>query len=271
LEARGLRAKRHFGQNFLADTSIARRIAELCVPDEEHAVTEIGAGTGALTAPLLERARRVVAIERDRDLVPLLNERFAASIQSARLFVEEADAKTVDLFYRHDPASAKLVLAGNLPYQLTGPLLRRACGLSASMARAVFLVQLEVAERLTARPGTPEYGALSVFVQNQFEPRRAFVVRPGAFYPQPSVDSALMVLAPRPASLGRDTPRFRELVKAAFQQRRKTLRNSWRRLSGVDPERLEQAAKLAGVALDFRGERLGVEDFSRMAEALEAS
>jgi 16S rRNA (adenine1518-N6/adenine1519-N6)-dimethyltransferase len=217
---------------------------------------------------LLERASLVVAVERDRDLVPLLLERFRAEIESGRLFVEEADAKTVDLFHRHDRKSP-LVLAGNLPYQLTGPLMRRACSLAGSIVRAVFLVQFEVAERLTAPPDTPEYGVLSVFVQSHFEPKRAFVVRPGAFYPQPSVDSALVELVPRATPLACDTPMFRALVKAAFGQRRKTLKNAWRRLPGVDSERLERAAKQAGVALDFRGERLSVQEFSRMAEALE--
>lgn len=265
-----MRAKRHFGQNFLADTRIAERIAELCVPTGARAVTEIGAGTGALTAPLLERAERVVAIERDRDLVPLLEERFAEQIHAGRLVVEEADAKTVDFFQHHDVSSNEVALVGNLPYQLTGPLMRRACALARSVKLAVFLVQLEVAARLTAAPDTAEYGALSVFIQSEFEPRRALLVRPGSFYPQPAVDSALVVLTPRARPLASDTESFRRLVKAAFEKRRKTLRNAWRGLPGVDPSRLEQAAKAAGVELDWRGERLSIDDFSRMAEALES-
>ena len=271
LLAHGLRAKRHFGQNFLSNSRVAERIAEFCVPSESHVVTEIGAGTGALTAPLLARAKRVVAIERDRDLVPLLKERFEAELNAQRLIVEEADAKSVDFFRHHDVESTPVVLAGNLPYQLTGPLMRRVCDLRSSIELAVFLVQFEVAQRLSAEPGTPAYGALSVFVQSQFEPKRAFVVRPGAFYPQPTVDSALVVLTPRAASLAADTPLFQRLVKAAFEQRRKTLRNAWRGLPGVSMERLEGAAGTARIELDWRGERLSIDEFSRMAEALEAS
>lgn len=271
LLAHGLRAKRHFGQNFLADARLAERIAELCMSGDAQAVTEIGAGTGALTAPLLERARLVVAIERDRDLVPLLNARFEEQIRAGRLVVEEADAKTVDLFRHHHLEPNRVVLAGNLPYQLTGPLMRRVCDLKASMKHAVFLVQLEVAGRLTAQPATPAYGALSVFVQNYFEAKREFVVRPGAFYPQPSVDSAVVTLTPRARSIAADTPLFQKLVKAAFEQRRKTLRNAWRSLGGIDAVQLEEAARIAGVPLDWRGERLGVAEFSSMARALEST
>src|SRR5688572_10734387 len=126
LNALGLRPKHHFGQNFLADETLARRIAELCTPRPNGVVVEIGAGLGALTAPLLTRARKVIAIERDRDLVPALRARFASEIDAGQLLIEEADAKSLDWF-AHVDAHEEAQIAGNLPYQLTGPLVERLC------------------------------------------------------------------------------------------------------------------------------------------------
>ena len=126
-------------------------------------VVEIGAGLGALTAPLLKRAAQVVAIERDRDLVPLLQRKFEASLNDAALVIREEDAKTTDYLALFRNRPAPYILAGNLPYQLTGPLLRRTVELAGTIERAVFMVQLEVADRLCAAPGGKPYGALSVF------------------------------------------------------------------------------------------------------------
>ncbi len=262
LDRYGLRAKKHFGQNFLADPGLAARIAALATPQAGGSVVEIGAGLGALTAPLLDRAARVTAIERDRDLIPALNDRFSNAIEDGRLTVLEADAKQVDysaLLAGPQPR----VLAGNLPYQITGPLLEIAVGMAPQVARVVVLVQLEVADRLAARPATAAYGALTVFVQAQFAVDRALVVRRGAFYPQPGVDSAVVVLTPHARPVTEETPIFREVVHAAFAQRRKKLRNAWRALQLDD--RLEATARRAGIDLDARGETLQPADFARMA------
>jgi 16S rRNA (adenine1518-N6/adenine1519-N6)-dimethyltransferase len=267
LSALGLRPKHHFGQNFLADEGLARRIAELCTPRQAGAVVEIGAGLGALTAPLLTRARKVVAIERDRDLVPALRERFAEEIAAGQLVIEEADAKTLDWFAHFD-AEEPVQLAGNLPYQITGPLLERLCALAPRLAHVVVLVQLEVAARLVAKAGTENYGALSVFVQAQFTATRETVVRRGAFYPQPNVDSAVVSLAPKELPVARETPEFRELVQRAFQQRRKQLRNAWRGACGASEEQLVTAARAAGIELSQRGEILEVAQFWQMAQEL---
>lgn len=264
LSALGLRPKYHFGQNFLADEGLARRIAELCTPRQAGAVVEIGAGLGALTAPLLTRASRVVAIERDRDLIPPLRARFVDEIAAGQLVIEEADAKTLDWFAHFD-SEAPVQVAGNLPYQITGPLLERLCALAPRLAHAVVLVQLEVAARLVARPGGEDYGALSVFVQAQFTATREIVVRRGAFYPQPNVDSAVVSLAPRRPAVAEETPEFRELVRRAFQQRRKQLRNAWRGACGASEAELMEAARVAGIDLSQRGEILEVGQFWRMA------
>jgi 16S rRNA (adenine1518-N6/adenine1519-N6)-dimethyltransferase len=263
-----LRAKKHFGQNFLADERLALKIAELCTTPPGGTVLELGAGLGALTRPLLERAAHVCAVERDRDLVPILSELFAAPIESGHLSLLEADAKAVDLAQILGQAPRPRVLAGNLPYQITGPLLERAVGAAGVVDRVVFLVQLEVADRLAATPDHDAYGALSVYAQAQFKSERAFVIRRGAFYPQPGVDSAVVVLEPLPVPVARETPTFRALVAAAFQQRRKTLRNAWSGVIGTSGPALADAAVRAGIDLDARGERLLAADFARMARAL---
>jgi 16S rRNA (adenine1518-N6/adenine1519-N6)-dimethyltransferase len=263
----GLQPKKHFGQNFLADGNLASKIAEHAA-GRGGTIVEIGAGLGALTKPLLDRADKVIAIERDRDLVPMLNEVFASEIASGKLQVLEADAKTAEYEKLFEDGPRPHVLAGNLPYQITGPLLQRTAQTARALDRAVFLVQLEVADRLASLPGTSDYGAASVFLQAQFTVSKALVARRGAFYPQPGVDSALVVLETHAEPLARETEVFRALVSRAFAQRRKTLRNAWRGVLSLDVTELETAAARAGIDLMLRGERLAVTDFARMAAAL---
>lgn len=263
LESHGLVPKSSFGQNFLADRNIAKKIAALATMAPGGTVVEIGAGLGSLTFELAPRASRVVAIERDRDLVPILE----AEIRSAGLphvTVLEMDAKQTDYESLLGDAPRPRVLTGNLPYQLTGPLLERTVGLAGIIDRAVYMVQLEVASRLTANPGTSEYGALTVFVKAAFSVERALVVRRGAFYPQPNVDSAVVVLVPREPHI-EETPAFRAVVRAAFAKRRKTLKNAWSGVLGLSSESVSTAARAAGIDLDLRGETLAAEDFERMA------
>ncbi|HEY3815666.1 MAG TPA: 16S rRNA (adenine(1518)-N(6)/adenine(1519)-N(6))-dimethyltransferase RsmA [Polyangiaceae bacterium] len=269
LREAGLRPKKSFGQNFLVASSIAASIAEACVHDDEVGrarVVEIGAGTGVLTRLLAVRARTVAAIERDRDLVPLLS-RDLADV-GAR--VVEADAQTVDLaalLGEPEPGSPR-VLCGNLPYAITGPLLRRAMEHAAHVERVVFMLQDEVAERLGASPGTKEWGALTVFIRAAFDVRRVLRAPPGAFHPPPEVSSAVVELLPVRPPRATETGRFRALVRGAFGARRKTLRNAWSKLA-PDPATLEAAAARAGVSLAARGETLDVEAFARMADALD--
>jgi 16S rRNA (adenine1518-N6/adenine1519-N6)-dimethyltransferase len=268
LLAYGLRPKRSFGQNFLCDANLVDRIAALCPPNAF--AIEIGAGLGGLTVSMLNRGHRVFAIERDRDMLPILNERLAEAITSGQLQLCEADAKTVDyesvLLANPHPR----VVSGNLPYNLTGPLLQRATECAPHLDRAIFLVQLEVADRLTAEANSKNYGGLSVFAQNSFTVRREFIVRRGAFYPQPQVDSAVVTLDPRPTPHSRETPLFRAVVNGAFQQRRKTLRNSWSNLPAVSSDLLARCAERSHIDLSARGETLTVEQFALMAHTLEA-
>lgn len=268
LREAGLRPKRTFGQNFLVAMPIAQAIAAACVHDDEVGrarVVEIGAGTGALTALLAGRARTLVAIERDRELVPLL----AHQLSSVAARVIEADAQSVDLaeLLGDEEAGSPRVLCGNLPYAITGPLLRRAAELVDRVERVVFMVQQEVADRLAATPGTKSWGALSVFVQAGYDVRRVLRAPPGAFYPAPEVSSAVVELLPARPPRAHETETFRALVRGAFQARRKTLRNAWARLA-PDAAALERAASQAGITLDARGETLDVPAFARMGEAL---
>lgn len=268
LRSRGLAPKKRFGQNFLVDVSAARAIAEAATTPAGGTVLEIGGGLGALSRPLLERAASVSIIERDRDLVPLLVAELEVPIAEGRARVIEADAMLVD-WDKELVGPAPHVIAGNLPYQITGALLERATSLSHRIERAVFMVQSEVADRLVARPGSKEYGALSVFVQAAFDVRRILTVKAGAFFPRPDVDSAVVLLVSHRRA--EETEAFREAVRAAFGARRKTLRNAWRGLYGWSKEELESRAVQAGISLDARGETLSVEDFARIASLKSAS
>jgi 16S rRNA (adenine1518-N6/adenine1519-N6)-dimethyltransferase len=267
----GLAPKKSFGQNFLVSSHVVEAIARACVPDGELGrarVLELGAGLGVLTNSLLHRAQSVVAVERDRDLVPVLNEELSEHVGTGRLRIVEGDAQTVEpeaLLGASDPASPR-VLCGNLPYQITGRLLERAVVHADALDRVVFMVQLEVAERLAAQPGTKTYGALTVFVRAAFRVVKLFDVSPGSFHPAPDVTSAVVSLEPIRPRVAEETDTFRALVKGAFGARRKTLRNAWSRVA--DPQVIAQAAERASISLDARGETLDVEAFARMASFL---
>jgi len=266
----GLQPKKSFGQNFLVADAIADAIARACVQDDEVGrarVVEIGAGTGALTHRLATRAAHVVAIERDRDLVPVLR----AALADTGAEIVEADAQSVDLqALLGPPAEGRVrVLCGNLPYSITGALLRRAVEHATFVERAVFMVQDEVARRLTASPGSKEWGALTVFVRAAFDTRRVLRAPPGAFHPAPEVTSAVVELVPLRPPRALETGTFRALVRGAFEMRRKTLRNAWAALAPRGSS-LEDAAAAAGIDLRARGETLDVESFARMAAVLDA-
>ena len=271
LRGAGLHPKKALGQNFLVAEPIARAIAEACVPDSEVGrarVVEIGAGTGALTRWLAPRARELVAIERDRELVPVLR----AELGDAPVRVVEGDARTADIAALLGPPDddSPRVLCGNLPYAITGPLLRLAVEAVDSLERAVFMVQDEVATRLAATPGGKDWAALTVFVHAAFSARRVLRAPPGAFHPPPAVTSAVVEFLPSRPRRALETPSFRAVVRAAFQARRKTLRNAWAGL-GLDGPALAAAAAQAGVDLDARGETLDVEAFARMAAEVDGA
>jgi 16S rRNA (adenine1518-N6/adenine1519-N6)-dimethyltransferase len=274
LRASGLSPKKSFGQNFLVSEGVLRTMATACVSDAEvgHArVVELGAGLGALTGALVLRARHVTAVERDRDLVPILERNLRSAIDEGRLTLSESDAQRFDveaaLGSAQGPEGPR-VLCGNLPYSITGKLLRLAQLHAQHLDRVVFMVQREVADRLLARPGEKDYGALTVFTRAAFDVELRAHVPPGAFHPAPRVSSAIVVLVPLRPPRARETETFRRIVKAAFAMRRKTLRNAWRSIRG-DVADLERLASEAGISLDARGETLDVAAFARLSGALD--
>jgi 16S rRNA (adenine1518-N6/adenine1519-N6)-dimethyltransferase len=226
-------------------------------------VLEIGPGRGALTDLLAERAARVVAIEIDHALAQLLREKYAGQ---PHVEIVERDVLTVDLAAA---AGGPFVLAGNVPYYITTPILFHALAPSPPR-RAVFLVQREVAERMVAAPNTPEYGALSVNVQAVAEARIAFGVPPGAFRPPPKVDSAVVVVTPaaQPLVVGNEADAYRKLVQACFGLRRKQMRRVLRTVRGLSAEQAEEVLAGVGIASEARPETLAPPDFARLLRAL---
>jgi 16S rRNA (adenine1518-N6/adenine1519-N6)-dimethyltransferase len=254
-------AKRRLGQHFLTDPRILARIADALEPTPDDTVVEIGPGPGGLTAALAARAGRVVAIEKDRALVPALRERLPAAE------VVEADALTVD--WRALAGAPGYLLAGNIPYNITSPLLEKALE-PPRPRRIVFLVQREVAERLTAGPGTSEYGALTVGVQAQAAVRLLFGVPAGAFTPRPKVDSAVVRLVPlaTPAVPDERRREFRRLVVGLFGFRRKQLLRGLRELTGWGAEAVGVVLSRADLDATARPETLPVSRFALLLAAL---
>lgn len=253
-------AKRRLGQHFLTDPRLLGRIADALGAGPGDTVLEIGPGPGGLTAALVERAGRLVAIEKDRDLVPALRRRFPAAE------IIEADALKADW---HALAGPRFLLTGNIPYNITSPLIDKALE-PPRPARIVFLVQKEVADRITAPAGERAYGALSVGVQSVARAERLFTVGAGAFRPRPRVDSAVLRLVPvaEPLVEAASQGRFRRLVVGLFGFRRKQLARGLRELTGWEAARVGEALARAGLAPDVRPETLAPAEFAALLRVL---
>ncbi len=213
-------ARKRFGQHFLADEACVRRIVEAVAPRPGERLVEIGPGLGALTAPLLDRVETLHVVEIDRDIVARLRELWPPE----RLVVHQADALEFDFA----ALGGRLRLVGNLPYNISTPLLFRVAALGDRITDAHFMLQKEVVDRMVAPPGGGEYGRLSVMLQYRFAMNKLFEVAPQAFRPPPKVDSAVVrmrPLDPVPEELA-DPALFAQMVTRAFTQRRKTLRNA---------------------------------------------
>ncbi len=263
LARHGLAPKRSFSQNFLISEAAVVRIAEAVGPAPGEPVIELGPGLGTLTGALLRAGADVLAIEQDRAMIAVL----AAELRTPRLRVVEGDAVTVD--YAALAAGlgvARVAVVGNLPYAVTGGILRGLTEARTHVSRAVVMVQREVRDRLLAAPGTGEYGALTVFVQGAFAVTPVVSVPPGAFHPAPKVASAVVKLVPLAVPRAAETPALRAVVRAVFDARRKTLRNALGRAFGSE----RAADALAALDLDpqRRGETLAVEQFAALAERL---
>lgn len=265
-----LRPRKRLGQHFLVDPSLGHRIVEAAGFDPGDPVLEIGPGKGALTFPLARKGVRLVAVEKDALLCKDLAERLArAGHDNVRLVNE--DILTFDFRKVTRPGGGKVGVIGNLPYNISTPLLERLTECRDMIGRSVLMFQREVGERLTASPGGKAYGAMTVLVRYHAAVRPLIRVPPTAFRPRPKVESMLLEL-----DFERPYPRraepyeaFRRTVKAAFSHRRKTLVNSMR---DFDParsrEELESALQRCGIDLKARAETLAMDDFLCLAAAL---
>ncbi len=252
----GKPAKKSLGQHFLHERGIIEKMLLAISPKPGDRFVEIGPGQGALTFPLLDRHGALTAIEFDRDLLEPLT---AAAKAHGALTLIHSDVMNVD--FTALAAGEPFRLVGNLPYNLSSPILFHALGHAASIRDMHFMLQKEVVDRMAAAPGSKVYGRLSVMLQAYCTVTSLFKVPPGAFRPPPKVGSAVVRLVPRPPErIGIDDPRrFAEVVRAAFGQRRKTLRNA---LGGVcDADRI----LAAGIDPQTRAEQLEVADFVRLA------
>ncbi len=246
-------ARKRFGQHFLADHAVIDRIVAAIAPQPDEALVEIGPGLGALTGPLLERCKALTVIELDRDLAARLR-------RHPGLTVIEADVLEVDFRALAAHMGRKLRVVGNLPYNISTPILFHLLEACASVVDQHFMLQKEVVERMAAAPGSKDYGRLSVMLQWRYRIESVLDVPPEAFEPPPRVDSAVVRMQPLPADERVDAQRLRELVTVAFSQRRKLLRHTLGRW-------LEAQGPHAAFDLQRRAEEVPVAEYLALARA----
>ena len=253
------RARKRFGQNFLTDAGIIDRIIRAIAPTADDHIIEIGPGKGAITAPLIALCKNLQVVEIDKDLVPVLLAQFA-SYSHFNIYREDALKFEFGNLVQDKP----LRIVGNLPYNISTPLIFHLLTFESTIQDMHFMLQKEVVERLAAHPGDRHYGRLSVMVQYYCEVNYVFGVPPECFSPQPKVDSAIVRMTPFATLPYRaiDSDNFSGLVNLAFQQRRKTLRNTLKQL--LNKEHLEQLT----IDTSLRPEQLSVKDFVNLSNTI---
>ena len=249
-------ARKRFGQNFLQDQSIIAAIVNAVRPEPADTVIEIGPGLGALTEPLARRLDMLHVCEIDRDIIAYLKQQPFA----AKLTIHEGDVLRFD--FSSIPGRKKIV--GNLPYNIATPLLFRLAETAGQVTDMHFMLQKEVVERMTAVPSSRDYGRLSVMLQYFFDMEKLLDVPPESFTPAPKVDSAVVRMIPVPQRIGRadDFPRFAELVRTAFAQRRKTIRNNLKNTAA------DADLEAAGIAPAMRPEEIPPEKYVALSNLL---
>lgn len=258
--------RKRLGQHFLTDVRALDRIADALAITKDDTVIEIGPGRGALTDRLAERSGRLIAIEVDKMLVPLLRQRYE---KQSHVMVIESDVLQLTLA---DVAKGPFLLVGNVPYYITTPIIFHALQ-RPRPSRAVFLVQKEVADRAIAEPGSKEYGALSVNLQALAHVTQRGVVKAAAFNPPPQVDSAILHMEPLPAPIvaQEEEDAYRKLVIACFGLRRKQLRRVLRTVRGLSADDADGVLNAAGIDPEARPETLSPVHFAHMLRALSAA
>ena len=271
LSRHGFHFSKALGQNFLVDGTVCPRMADACGANAQTCVLEIGPGIGVLTVELAQRAKKVVAVELDDRLLPVLGETLA---EFDNVKVVHGDVLELDLAallkeaFGDDP----VVVCANLPYYITTPILMRLLESDLPLDAITVMVQKEVADRLTAKPGGKNAGAITVCVDYYAEAEKLFAVPKDAFTPAPKVDSAVIRLTRRsaPPVEVNDPKAFFRLVKAAFAQRRKTAVNSLSSTLGLPKPKIAEALDACGLDANLRAEVLTTEDFAALYRALEA-
>ncbi len=264
-----LRIKKHWGQNFLTDRNILTKIAMSGNIDKSTGVIEIGPGLGGLTEVLLDLAGHVLAYEIDADLIPILKANFA---DRANLTLIQQDILEVDIdeaVKSYLSEYSTIVVVANLPYYITTPILMKFLETTKTVNRMIFMMQEEVARRVTGKPATKEYGALSVVIAYRSETKYLFTVPRAVFLPEPNVDSAVVSVVFKPLSerLATDEPFFFRLIHQCFVQRRKTLSNNLLGADlGLDRPIIDAVLDQMGLPRDVRAERLSLQDFVLLAK-----
>lgn len=257
-----IRAKKSLGQNFLKDPYYLQKIVDAAQVNAEDQVLEIGPGLGHLTQALAKRAGKVLALELDDRLIPILKQDFR---EKNNVEIVQADA----LEYSYESLSGKWKVVANLPYYISTPVIQRLLAARNKFKSFTLMLQKEVAGRIASPPGSKEYGYLSVLVQLHADPRIEFKVPPGAFTPVPEVDSTVITLTLRDhlsvPAINEDF--FVQVIKAAFSQRRKTLRNALKQLK-IPLEKLASVSEESGIDLGRRAETLSVQEFGKLADFL---
>lgn len=270
LSRHGFHFSKSLGQNFLINPGVCPRMAEECGASPESGVLEIGPGIGVLTAELARRARRVVSIELDQRLLPVLDETLA---EFSNVKIVNGDVMKVDLrrLIEEEFPGMEVAVCANLPYYITSPVIMRLLEERLPVTSLTVMVQKEAADRLCAPPSSRQCGAVSAAVRYYAEPRLLFQVGRGSFLPQPNVDSAVIrfdILDRPPVDV--EEKEFFSLVKAAFGQRRKTVSNSVSALLGLDKGLVQRACGRAGVPPTARAEQLTMEQLAALSRAVTA-
>ena len=269
LSRHGFSFSKALGQNFLINPTVCPKMAEECGADENTGVIEIGAGIGVLTKELAKRARKVVSVELDTRLLPVLDETLA---EFDNVEIVNADIMKLDLkkLIEEKFGGMKVAVCANLPYYITSPVITMLLESKIPIESVTVMIQKEVADRLTAPVGSRDSGAVTVCVNYFSKPEKLFDVKKGSFMPMPKVDSAVIRLTVRkepPVPVG-DEKKFFRLVKAAFSMRRKTALNSISSGLGIPKSTVEQALVNVGLDLNVRAEKLTLRDFAALSDNL---
>ena len=272
LRAWNLRPKKNLGQSFLCDPSIAASIVARARLSRQDVILEIGAGLGALTIPLARAVQKIYAIEKDRQLIDLLNTELVAH-QIANCEIIAGDILKIDLNRFPESAGSKMTVVGNLPYNISSQVLVNLIGSRHNFARAIFMFQKELAQRIAAGPGGRDYGRITAMLRYCADIKTMVTVKANAFYPPPKVDSAVVEIKFKSTT---GYPPHSEsmlftVIKASFGNRRKTLKNALKASGlGLDARAVEEVLSLAGVDPTRRAETLEPEEFVALTVGLEA-